>query len=636
MRRSICYSEPKAAIAGMVSNWKFIYTSENSLSKGTTLKFDLASHGEEIDWEIPVVGSKKKSNFIWMELSDGKILNGKLVDPKDPKCSIFEFLLPQEVGAGESFAIMLGAFGKEKGGNGAQQFVQRRKPFYLHIEPKSKKESKEVEEFYVDIKGGKLSSIRILVPSSVNKNQRFDVVVRFEDQFGNLTGNAPEGTLIELSYQKLRENISWKLFVPETGFITLPNLYFNEEGIYKINLKNLSTNEEFVSSPIKCFGSNPESLFWGVFHGETKLYNTPEDIESSLRYMRDDQAMQFFGVSPIEDEKVTSNDLWKKVSSFVAEFNEEDRFSSFLGFQWNGEAGTEGLRTLVYAKDNKPLLRFKDSKSNQLKKIYKSHTPNEIISIPSFTMGSNVKYDFKNFDAEYEPVVEIYNAWGSSECLEKEGNLRPIKGKGKKGVQENKDGSIRRALKQNHRFGFTAGGVDNRGVFAELKEAGQTQYSPGITAVLSKNHTRDAIFAALQKKACFATTGARIILGFEIAKHPMGSELSTEDKPGLVFNRHITGFVAGVSDLKEVTLFRNGDVFHTFECKGDELEFTFDDDENIKNLVIKSPDDRAPFIFYYLRVVQKDGHIAWSTPIWIDLVKVKAQAPIKKKIKAKK
>ena len=35
----------------------------------------------------------------------------------------------------------------------------------------------------------------------VTKNQRFDVIVRFEDAFGNLTGNAPEGTLIEFSYE---------------------------------------------------------------------------------------------------------------------------------------------------------------------------------------------------------------------------------------------------------------------------------------------------------------------------------------------------------------------------------------------------------------------------------------------------
>ena len=33
--------------------------------------------------------------------------------------------------------------------------------------------------------------------------------------------------------------IYWKLFIPETGFITLPNLYFNEPGVYKIQLKNL-------------------------------------------------------------------------------------------------------------------------------------------------------------------------------------------------------------------------------------------------------------------------------------------------------------------------------------------------------------------------------------------------------------
>ena len=78
-------------------------------------------------------------------------------------------------------------------------------------------------------------------------------IVRFEDEFGNLTNNAPEDTLIELSHEHLRENLNWKLFVPETGFISLPNLYFNEAGIYTIQLVNSKTKEIFRSAPISVF-----------------------------------------------------------------------------------------------------------------------------------------------------------------------------------------------------------------------------------------------------------------------------------------------------------------------------------------------------------------------------------------------
>src|SRR5437763_1874436 len=116
----------------------------------------------------------------------------------------------------------------------------------------------------MDIRGNILHTIKILAPSFVTKNKRFDITVRFEDEYGNLTNHAPPETLIDLSYEHLRENLNWKLFVPETGFVILPNLYFNEAGIYRIQLRNLKNQETFISSPIKCFNDNGRNLLWGL------------------------------------------------------------------------------------------------------------------------------------------------------------------------------------------------------------------------------------------------------------------------------------------------------------------------------------------------------------------------------------
>jgi hypothetical protein len=35
-------------------------------------------------------------------------------------------------------------------------------------------------------------------------------------------------------------------------------------------------------------------------------------------------------------------------------------------------------------------------------------------------------------------------------------------------------------------------------------------------------------------------------------------------------------------------------------------------------VLLTSPDERPGFSYYYIRVVQEDGHIAWGSPIWID------------------
>ena len=623
MRRSICYCEPKYAFAGRSGTWNFIYTPSNALPKGTRLKFDLLTKGREIDWQLPQTNMKSKSNLIWMTLPDGKTLGAEKIATQSAVNPHFEFILPLDIKSGENITISMGcpdSKDHEKNGTRAQTYVQRRRTFYLHIDLKGKGDYREFETFHLDIRGNDLTSIRVVTPSMVNKNERFDVIVRFEDAYGNLTNKAPEDTLVELSYEQLRENISWKLFVPETGFIALPNLYFNETGIYKIKLKNLTSGDEFLSPPIKCLSDHPKSMYWGTFHGEMELFDASENIETCLRHIRDDKTYQFYGVSPFESEKETPNEIWKLISNQIAEFNEEERFSNFLGFQWAGTPEKEGVRQIIYLKDNKPILQKKDSKYNSLKKIYKSHTPKEILSIPSFTMAKGVESNFSSFNPELEKVVEIYNAWGSSECLKKEGNPRPISSKSKKGYQECGKGSIREALNQNHRFGFVAGGYDDRGIYEGLYDSDQVQYTPGMTAIIATSHTRDALIQALHKHSCFATTGERMLIGIELAQQPMGSQLSSHAKPGLLYSRHLTGYAIGTSNLTEVTLFRNGEVFKTFEPEGDTLEFAIDDTDLLEKIALKSPDSRPRFTYYYLRAIQEDGHIAWASPIWVDLV----------------
>ncbi len=624
MRRSICYCDPTFASAGEARTWKFIYTPSVTLPKGARIKFDLQSKGREIDWQIPSVNLKKPGGVIYAIMENGKVLQANEVEVPDSFTPLYEFTLPNALEAGEHLTIILGAKEGEQGKKNAtirtQTTAQRRKPFLLYVDPTGKGHYDDPEMFSMDIRGGELANIRILTPSFVAKNKRFDVVVRFEDEFGNLTNNAPEDTLIELSHEHLRENLNWKLFVPETGFIALPNLYFNEAGVYTIQLLNSHTKQIFRSSPIRCFSENNRHLFWGLLHGESDRFDSTENIESCMRHFRDDKAFNYYAVSPFESQEETSNDAWKMMTQNISDFDEDERFTTFLGFQWSGESKSEGTRVFVYAKENKPLLRKKDLKSNTLKKIHKSYSPKELISIPSFTMGKGFEYNFENFDPDYERVVEIYNAWGSSEMTKKEGNTRPIASSGSSGVQETTEGSIQKALQRNCRFGFVAGGLDDRGIYADLYESEQEQYSPGLTAIIAPTHSREALAEALYQRSCYATTGERMIVGLYLAGVSMGKEISTAEKPGLAVNRHLSGYVAGTTKLKTVEIIRNGKVLKLYEPDQYHFEFTYDDLTPLEKVCIDAKDKKPPFVYYYLRVTQEDGHIAWSSPIWVDYI----------------
>lgn len=633
MRRSLSYCDPNTCYAGDTGAWTFNYAPATALAKGARLRFDLNSFGREIDWEIPQVNSDK-GNAIFALLPNGQRISPKGV--KGSQTGQFDFTLTAEVKAAQVIKICLGRPGKadagkktadsaQKGGtNRAQISTQRRRPFYLQLDPKGSGHFEEPESFNMDVRGNFLKTIKILTPSFVCRNKRFNVTVRFEDAHGNLTSLTKEPTLLELSYHQLRENLKWQLFVSETGFVTLPNLYFNEPGIYRISLKNLSNGEIFLSSPIKCFAEETSPLYWGLLHGESDRVDSAENIEACLRYFRDDHAMNFYATSNPENAEETKDELWRRIGQMVAEFNEEERFSTMLGFLWKGEQKKEGLRHLIYTKDQKPLLRAKDAKSNNLKKLYKVLGPKDLIAIPCFTMGKSTPFDFTEFAPEVERVVEIYCAWGSSECLQSEGNPFPIKkSKGKEEVC--KEGSLRAALNKGHRFGFVAGGLDDRGPFESFFSSDQQQYSPGLTAIIAKSHTREALLESLWNRSCYATTGKRILLGFYLAGQPMGRELSTAQKPGLAVNRHLHGFVAGTELIAQIEIIRNGKVLHTFDQPEtddqDQCEFSFDDSDALEKIALidQFKEPKTPFIYYYVRVRQVDGQTAWSSPIWIDI-----------------
>lgn len=632
MARSICKTHPAIALAGRNGNWNFIFIPGTNLPAKTTLRLDLLSDGENGNWQIPQPAKNVKTNCVWLNLDDSKKVVPEVITEEEK--TFFDFTLDNPVKAGEELVITIGSIAKGSDKkNLAQTFIQRRRPFHLYVDTKGKKIfPKDPEVFHIDIKGGQLHNIRVIGPSIVARNARFDLMLRFEDSYGNLTGYAPEDTLIELSYTQLRENLSWKLFIPETGYLSLPNLYFNDVGTYRIKLKNLQNGQVYYSSPIECKESNDVSLFWGLLHGESKRFTSAEDVENSLREFRDDHALQFYASSVFDDEKNNNQSAdWKLLSSQIAQFNEEERFVSMLGFQWFGEPSTEGLRHFIYPKDNKPLLKVKETKSNTLKKIYRSHTPKEIISIPCLTMAKGYSFNFKDFNEEFERVVEIFNLFGSSECSAKKGNPFPIRTKGRKdGMSETEEGSIQKALSKNCRFGFVAGASDSRGIYQSTIENDQIEYQNGLTAILCKDYSRDNLFQALYNRHCFATTGARMVVTFTIAGQLMGSELNTTDKPGLEYNRHIELLIAGTDNIKEVIIYRNLEKYQVLENLDNTHKCTIDDSEPLKNVLTDGGSSRPKFVYYYVRITQEDGNVAYISPIWIDHTLLPAKTKGKK------
>nr|HNT37428.1 hypothetical protein [bacterium] len=123
----------------------------------------------------------------------------------------------------------------------------------------------------------------------------------------------------------------------------------------------------------------------------------------------------------------------------------------------------------------------------------------------------------------------------------------------------------------------------------------------GITGVYAKDLTREGVNEALRSRRCFAATGVPIVVDFQANGHIMGEEYETAVPPKFEVG------IQGVSALQYVTLVRNNE--DIFQHGGDSTDarFTYIDK------------DIAPGIsYYYIRVLQRDNEMAWSSPIWVN------------------
>jgi len=201
-------------------------------------------------------------------------------------------------------------------------------------------------------------------------------------------------------------------------------------------------------------------------------------------------------------------------------------------------------------------------------------------------------------DPVLEPVTEIMSVHGSSEAPD---SPRPI-------YQAVAGNFVRDALDLGYRLGFVGSGDGHDG-HPGLTRLGAVTQNGGLAAIVAPEATRAAVLEALRSRRTYATSGARIWLDVTLdGQYPMGAII-----PPTPARARATVEVrtVGTATLERIDLVRTGAVAHSIEPG----EGVTGGVRGWSGRIELDPLLASEYL--YIRVIQTDRGVAWSSPFFV-------------------
>jgi hypothetical protein len=202
----------------------------------------------------------------------------------------------------------------------------------------------------------------------------------------------------------------------------------------------------------------------------------------------------------------------------------------------------------------------------------------------SHTSGTGMGTDWRDNDPVAEPVVEIYQ--GHRHNYEHLGAPRAATKDTNIGGYE-PSGYVWNALTKGYKLGFQAS-----------SDHISTHMSYGV--VLTDDFSRAGIIAAFKRRHSYAATD-NIVLDFRCGTHLMGDIFET--KQPLTFQVK----VQGTGPIAKIAIVRSGKYVHVETPMKPDATVTWEDREP----------EAGQSNYYYVRVEQTDGNLAWGSPMWV-------------------
>ena len=378
--------------------------------------------------------------------------------------------------------------------------------------------------------------------------------------------------------------------LPAAGRIATEPFVESEEPFEPAEIR-VARGEELPTPSIEYRGRQLNLYFGDLHeHSDVSVCNRVGDqsIEESYQHMRDIVRHDFACVT---DHGYNINPyLWGWIAKNARVQNDPGRYVTFLGEEWTSSFeeyseehpyGFYGHRNLVLADPYFP--KWWNSKNRQ--------TPAELwedlrkmnanfVNIPhQLADTGNVPTDWNFTDEEAQPVAEILQTRGSYEYK----------------------GAPREAPRSTPGPGYFMQDAWARGIVIGVIASPDHGGGYGKACVYAPELTREAILDALRARHCYGTSAAKIVLDVRVNGHLMGEKIAEPAGESV----EVKIRVACPAAIDRVEVCRSNQFIYTKQPDGNEVELTFVDRNPLSG--------RS---YYYVRVIQEDEELAWSSPVW--------------------
>jgi hypothetical protein len=443
----------------------------------------------------------------------------------------------------------------------------------------------------VAVRAGAPARLELVLPSTAHPGDEVRLVVALLDAAGN-TGLETSGDVRFIDPPdglELPERVHLDAGAGGRAAIVLRA---GRPGLYRLR----ATGPEGLSAesnPLEVSEHGPRVL-WADLHGHSNFSDGTGLPEDYFVYARDVAALDVVSLTDHDHWGLQFIDrhpeLWEEIRTQTARFHEPHRFVTLLGYEWTN--WVYGHRHVLYFADSGTVHSSLDPATERPEQLWSALAGLDAITIAHHSAGGPIAIDWTHPpDPRLEPVTEVVSVHGSSEAEDSPSRIYSA-------VAGN---FVRDALDRGYRLGFVGSGDSHDGHPGNAHLAGPTG---GLAAILSEELTRAGVLAALRERRVYATSGPRILLRASLGKARMGSVLSSAAAGD---THDLAVRAVGTAALSHVDVVRSGAVVESLPCHG------LTDCTAVLPLAGLHPGE-----YVYVRAVQEDGGLAWSSPVFVE------------------